>query len=101
MARATNSLPTPDSPPISTGMFEAAAFSAKRSTSSMLELLVMMSLKPSVPARLRLMRLSSPSSALVVSALRRLTCRRSTPAGLTTKSTAPARMAETTLSMPP
>ncbi len=47
------------------------------------------------------MRLSSPSSALVVSALRRLTCSRSAPTGLTTKSTAPARIAETTLSMPP
>ena len=67
----------------------------------MLALLVMMSAKPSVPERLCLMRASSPSSALVLSALRRLTCRRSAPTGLTTKSTAPARMADTTLSMPP
>ena len=36
-----------------------------------------------------------------MSALRKLTCRRSAPTGLTTKSTAPARIAETTLSMPP
>ncbi len=32
MARAISSLPTPDSPSISTGMVEAAAFSAARST---------------------------------------------------------------------
>ena len=32
MARATNSLPTPDSPAINTGMVEAAAFSAMRRT---------------------------------------------------------------------
>ena len=60
-----------------------------------------MSLKVSVPARLRLMRCNSPSSALVASALRSDTCSRSAPTGLTTKSTAPARIAETTLSMPP
>ena len=101
MARAINSLPTPDSPAISTGMFEAAAFSAMRSTACMHGLLVMMSAKPSVPDRLCFMRASSPSSALALSALRRLTCSRSAPTGLTTKSTAPARMAETTLSMPP
>ena len=101
IARAINSLPTPDSPATSTGMVEAAAFSAMRMTACMAGLLVMMSLKPSVPDRLCLMRLSSPSSALVLSALRKLTCRRSAPTGLTTKSMAPARMAETTLSMPP
>ena len=101
IARAISSLPTPDSPATSTGMLEAAAFSAMRSTACIDGLLVMMSLKPSVPERLCLMRLSSPSSALVVSALRRLTCSRSAPTGLTTKSTAPARIAETTLSMPP
>ena len=101
IARAISSLPTPDSPATSTGMFEAAAFSAMRSTACIDGLLVMMSLKPSVPERLCLIRLSSPSSALVVSALRKLTCSRSAPTGLTTKSTAPARIAETTLSMPP
>ena len=72
-----------------------------RSTAAMAGDLVMMSLKPSVPERLCLMRASSPSSALVLSALRRLTCSRSTPTGLTTKSIAPARIADTTLSMPP
>ena len=65
MARAISSLPTPDSPSISTGMVEAAAFSAVRSTACMRGLRVTMSLKVSVPARLRLMRCSSPSSALV------------------------------------
>src|SRR5229473_3592477 len=35
MARANNSLPTPDSPSISTGMVEAAAFCAVRSTPAM------------------------------------------------------------------
>ena len=47
---------------------------------------VTMSLKPSVPARLRLMRASSPSSALAASALRSETANRSAPTGLTTKS---------------
>ena len=55
----------------------------------------------SVPSRLRLTRCNSPASALVASALRSETSSRSGPAGLTTKSVAPARMAETTLSMPP
>ena len=54
----------------------------------------MMSLKVSVPARLRLMRASSLSSALVASALRSDTCSRSAPTGLTTKSVAPARIAD-------
>ena len=101
MARAISSLPTPDWPSISTGIAELAAFSAVRSTACMRALRVMMSLKPSVPARLRLMRASSPCSALAASALRSETCSRSAPTGLTTKSVAPARIAETTLSMPP
>ena len=101
MARAISSLPTPDWPSISTGIAEVAAFSAVRSTACMRALRVMMSLKPSVPERLRLMRASSPSSALAARALRSDTARRSTPTGLTTKSVAPARMAVTTLSMPP
>ncbi len=82
-------------------MVEAAAFSAMRSTACIAGLLVMMSPKPSVPVRACFMRANSPSSALRLSALRKLTCRRSPPTGLTTKSTAPARIAETTLSMPP
>ena len=101
IARAISSLPTPDWPSISTGMADAAAFSAVRSTACMPALRVMMSANVSVPARLRLMRLSSPCSALAASALRSDTCSRSAPTGLTTKSPAPARMAETTLSMPP
>ena len=101
MARAISSLPTPDSPSISTGMCEAAAFSALRSTACIFGLRVTMSLKVSVPDRLRLMRASSSSSALVSSALRSDTCSRSAPTGFTTKSTAPARIADTTLSMPP
>ena len=101
MARAISSLPTPDSPSISTGMSEAAAFSATRSTFCIRALRVMMSRNVSVPARLRFRRWNSVSSALVESALRSETCRRSAPTGLTTKSAAPARIAETTLSIPP
>src|SRR5581483_3798239 len=101
MARAINSLPTPDSPSINTGIVEAAAFSALCSTVRIGAERVMTSEKLSVPSRLRLARASSPASALVASALRSETCRRSAPTGLTTKSAAPARMAETTLSMPP
>ena len=101
MARAINSLPTPDSPEINTGIVDAAAFSATRMTACIMALLVMRSVKPSVPDWLFFIRASSPSSALALSALRRLTCSRSAPTGLTTKSTAPARIAETTLSMPP
>ena len=101
MARAINSLPTPDSPSTSTAMLEAAAFSAPRSTACIFGLRVTMSLNVSVPDWLRLMRDSSSASALFSSALRSDTCRRSGPTGLTTKSTAPARIADTTLSMPP
>ncbi len=101
MARAISSLPTPDSPSISTGMVEAAAFSAAFSTGCMAGERVMMSAMVSVPSRLRLRRCNSPASALVASALRSETCRRSGLAGLTTKSVAPARITDTTLSMPP
>ena len=55
---------------------------------------VTMSLKVSVPVRLRLRRWNSASSALAASALRSETCSRSAPTGLTTKSTAPARIAD-------
>ncbi len=55
----------------------------------------------SVPSRLRLSRRNSPASALAASALRSDTCSRSGLAGLTTKSVAPARITDTTLSMPP
>ena len=101
IARAISSLPTPDSPSISTGIAEFAVFCAARSTARILALRVMMSLKLKVPPRLRLRRANSPSSARVAMALRSDTSMRSAPAGLTTKSTAPARIAETTVSMPP
>ena len=64
MARANNSLPTPDSPSISTGMLEAAAFCAVRSTAAMVSLRVMMSAKVSRPSRLWRMRCSSPFERL-------------------------------------
>src|SRR3979490_3101877 len=44
------------------------------------------------------MRCRLPFSALALSALRKLTCSRSMPTGLTTKSWAPARIADTTFS---
>ena len=101
MARAISSLPTPDSPSISTGMAEAAAFSAALSTGCMAGERVMTSAMVSVPSCWRLSRCNSPASALVASALRSDTCSRSALAGLTTKSVAPARITDTTLSMPP
>ena len=52
MARANNSLPTPDSPSISTGMEEEVAFCAVRSTLPIASLRVMMSEKVSLPSRL-------------------------------------------------
>ena len=70
MARAISSLPTPDSPSIRTGMLDAAAFSPMRMTACIAGVLVMMSAKPSVPARLFFIRCNSPSSALALSALR-------------------------------
>ena len=87
--------------PVFVHIAEPAAFSAWRSTACMRGLRVMMSLKVSVPEWLRLILWISLSSALVASALRRLTSSRSAPTGLTTKSVAPARIADTTLSMPP
>ena len=71
IARAISSLPTPDWPSISTGIAEPAAFSAWRSTACMRGLRVIMSLKVSVPERLRLRRWISLSSALAASALRK------------------------------
>ena len=53
MARAISSLPTPDSPSISTGMVEAAAFSAVRSTDAIAALRVTISANVSRPSRLR------------------------------------------------
>ena len=101
MARASNSLPTPDSPSISTGMLDLAARSARRSVRAMLSTLVPMSLKLSSPVERRVARRSSSSSASTRSAFLIETCRRSAPTGLTTKSIAPARIAEITASIEP
>ena len=101
IARAINSLPTPDSPSISTGMFDLAARSASRMVRAIDLARVTMSRKLSSPALRRVARLSSSSSASTRSALRIDTCRRSAPTGLTTKSVAPARMAEITTSIEP
>jgi hypothetical protein len=100
MARATSSLPTPDSPSIRMGMPDAAAFWASRITRSIDGLLPMMSLKATVPPR-RAPRLASTSSASTLSALAIAAFSRSGEAGLTTKSNAPSRIADTTVSMPP
>ena len=98
MARATNSLPTPDSPAISTGMVDAAAFSAMRSTPCMRRAFgddvgEAERAGAALPDAVEL----ALEGVLVLSALRKLTCRRSAPTGLTTKSMAPARMAKTTV----
>jgi hypothetical protein len=60
IARASTSLPTPDSPSISTGMFDLAARSASRITRPMSGLFEVRSLKESEPvARRRMRRISS------------------------------------------
>ena len=82
-------------------MFDFAARSPSSMTRCMAGLRVMMSLKVRVPWTLRLMRVISPSSAFTFIALLIETCSRSGLTGLTKKSLAPARMALTTLSMPP
>ena len=101
MARASTSLPTPDSPSIRIGMLEAAARSPSRITRSISALRVTRSLKPSVPLARRAIRRSSLSSARLFSAFLIETCSRSAPTGLTTKSAAPARIAEITASIEP
>ena len=57
MARAISSLPTPDSPSISTGMFDLAARSARRMVRAMLSTLVTTSRNVSSPSRRRVARL--------------------------------------------
>ena len=101
MARASTSLPTPDSPSISTGMFDFAARSARRITRVMSGLAVARSLKLSVPEARRRMRRISSSSELTRIAFLIETWSRSAPTGLTTKSIAPARIAWTTVSIEP
>ena len=63
MARASSSLPTPDSPSMSTGMFDFAARSASLKVRAMLSTLVPMSRKVSSPALRRVARRNSSSSA--------------------------------------
>ena len=75
MARAINSLPTPDSPSISTGMFDFAARSASRIVRAMFSTLVTMSRNVSSPARRRVARRSSSSSASTRSAFLIETCK--------------------------
>ena len=100
-ARATNSLPTPDSPSSRTGMFDFAARSPSRTTRIISSLLESRSFRCSAPeARLFIRRISS-SSASKRSAFLIDTCSRSAPTGLTTKSIAPARIAEITASIEP
>ena len=101
MARAISSLPTPDSPSIRIGICDAAARLPRPITRSIAGLLVTMSAKVSVPAALRFRRAISPSSAPSLRAFSIDTWSRSIETGLTTKSTAPARIALTTVSMPP
>ena len=101
MARATSSLPTPDSPSIRIGMLEAAAFCASRMTRSMAGLLVMMSLKLTAPPPARARASPRPPAPRPSARWRSPFCSRSGEAGLTTKSNAPLRIAETTVSMPP
>ena len=101
IARASSSLPTPDSPSISTGMLDLAARSARRNVRAMLSTWVPISRKVSSPAVRRFARRSSSSSASTRSAFLIDTCRRSAPTGLTTKSSAPARIAEITASIDP
>ena len=101
IARAISSLPTPDSPSIRTGMFDFAARSASRTVRAIDSARLTMSRKPSSPALRRVARRNSSSSASTRSAFLIDTCSRSAPTGLTTKSIAPARIAEMTASIEP
>ena len=82
-------------------MFDLAARSASRTVRAIDSARVTMSRKLSSPAVRRVARRNSSSSASTRSALRIETWRRSAPTGLTTKSVAPARMAEMTASIEP
>ena len=101
MARAISSLPTPLSPSIRTGMLEAAARRPSAMTRCMASPRSTRSAKVSVPSAFFLMREISPCSASIFSALLMETSRRSAEVGLTTKSTAPARMALMAVSIEP
>ena len=101
MARAINCLPTPDSPSSKTGMVDFAARSPSRATRSMSGLLLARSVNDKVPETCRFSRRTSSSSAATRSAFLIETCSRSAPTGFTTKSIAPARIAEMTASIEP
>ena len=102
MARAINSLPTPDSPSISTGILDLAARSPRRTARDHL-LAARKNVAEGQVCRsaLRPMRRISPSSASKRRAFLIEICSLSAPTGLTTKSSAPARMAEITASIEP
>ena len=102
MARATSSLPTPDSPSIRIGMFEAAALlrqaddplHGRAAGDDVVE--GERAAAPCAPSGALRLRSASTLSALAIAARSR-----SGETGLTTKSKAPARIADTTVSMPP
>ena len=82
-------------------MLDFAERSARRIVRSMSSLFEDRSFSDSEPPAWRFMRRISPSSASTRRAFLIDTCRRSAPTGLTTKSSAPARIAEMTASIEP
>ena len=101
MARAIISLPTPDSPSISIGMLDWAPRRPRRSTLAMAGAEAMRSLKLRAPPTFLLSRFTSSVRALTLSRFWTDTLRRSGLTGLTTKSSAPARIALMTVSIEP
>ncbi len=94
-------LPTPLSPSIRTGMVDAAARLPSEITRFIASPRMTRSPNVSVPSTFFLMRLISPASASIFKALLIETSSRSGEAGLTTKSTAPRRIALIAVSMEP
>ncbi len=101
MARATISLPTPDSPSSTIGMFDWAARRARSMTRIIAGLAETISSKPTAPPRGRRAVLTLPSRLAIFSALPKAIDSRSGETGFTRKSKAPACIAWTTVSMPP
>ena len=101
IARAINSLPTPDSPSTKIGMFDCAARVPSRNTWRISELRATRSSNRSRLSLRFFSRVTSPDRVPILSALRIETVMRSGFAGLTRKSLAPARIASTAESMPP
>ena len=101
IARAINSLPTPDSPSIRIGMLDCAARWPRRMTCRISALLPIRSSKMRRFSTFFFSLVTSPERVPILSALRIETVMRSGLAGLTRKSLAPARMASTAESMPP